>query len=165
MTFVKVHFQWGPTKRMCRFKTLTYVSDKDRQTVFISLTVISLVGCFLLFLIRKPDPEPAPSEASQALLQSEQSDSMESSTRWELTVFPWAWVCLEFLNSFRIERNAPLWCFKGKKTCPYFVSSNQKYLGAATVLLNLCTVKKETPIAAELRTLEWIAQAHLHLKR
>ncbi|CAG14270.1 unnamed protein product, partial [Tetraodon nigroviridis] len=30
-------------------------ADKDRQTVFISLTVISLVGCFLLFLIRKPD--------------------------------------------------------------------------------------------------------------
>ncbi|CAG02272.1 unnamed protein product [Tetraodon nigroviridis] len=56
-------------------------ADKDRQTVFISLTVISLVGCFLLFLIRKPDPQPAPSEASQALLQSEQSDSLESSTR------------------------------------------------------------------------------------
>lgn len=81
MTFVTVQLQWGPTKGMCRFKTLTHVSDKDRQTVFISLTVISLVGCFLLFLIRKPDPEPAPSEASQALLQSEQSDSMESSTR------------------------------------------------------------------------------------
>lgn len=71
----------GPTKRRCCFKTLTHVSDKDRQTVFISLTVISLVGCFLLFLIRKPDPEPAPSEASQALLQSEQSDSMDSTTR------------------------------------------------------------------------------------
>uniref|UniRef100_A0A4W6DEV5 Major facilitator superfamily domain containing 11 n=1 Tax=Lates calcarifer TaxID=8187 RepID=A0A4W6DEV5_LATCA len=38
--------------------------NKDRQTVFISLTVISLVGCFLFFLIRKPDPEPSPSEAS-----------------------------------------------------------------------------------------------------
>lgn len=75
----KVQLHWGPLSRGPNLKTVTRVSDKDRQTVFISLTVISLVGCFLLFLIRKPDPEPAPSEASQALLQSEQSDSLESS--------------------------------------------------------------------------------------
>lgn len=54
---------------------MSYVSDKDRQTVFISLTVISLVGCFLFFLIRKPDPEPAPSEASEALLHVESTES------------------------------------------------------------------------------------------
>lgn len=77
----KVQYQRGPHDKSSNLKTVTRVSDKDRQTVFISLTVISLVGCFLLFLIRKPDPEPAPSEASQALLQSEQSDSLESSTR------------------------------------------------------------------------------------
>uniref|UniRef100_A0A667X4D0 Major facilitator superfamily domain containing 11 n=1 Tax=Myripristis murdjan TaxID=586833 RepID=A0A667X4D0_9TELE len=34
-----------------------HITDEDRQTVFISLTVISLVGCFLFFLIRKPEPE------------------------------------------------------------------------------------------------------------
>uniref|UniRef100_A0A3Q3N856 Major facilitator superfamily domain containing 11 n=1 Tax=Mastacembelus armatus TaxID=205130 RepID=A0A3Q3N856_9TELE len=39
-----------------------HITDKDRQTVFISLTVISLVGCFLFFLIRKPDPESSPSD-------------------------------------------------------------------------------------------------------
>ncbi|XP_054615679.1 UNC93-like protein MFSD11 [Dunckerocampus dactyliophorus] len=53
-----------------------HISDKDRQTVFISLTVISLVGCFLFFLIRKPDAdaEGGPGEASE-VLQVESSDS------------------------------------------------------------------------------------------
>ncbi|XP_056144002.1 UNC93-like protein MFSD11 [Lampris incognitus] len=54
-----------------------HITEKDRQTVFISLTVISLVGCFLFFLIRKPDPEAASSEASESLLQT---DSLESSS-------------------------------------------------------------------------------------
>ncbi|XP_041828362.1 UNC93-like protein MFSD11 isoform X2 [Melanotaenia boesemani] len=55
-----------------------HITDKDRQTVFISLTVISLVGCFLFFLIRKPDPESSPSpEVTESLLPSEY---MESST-------------------------------------------------------------------------------------
>lgn len=31
--------------------------ESDRRTVFIALTVISLVGTVLFFLIRKPDPE------------------------------------------------------------------------------------------------------------
>uniref|UniRef100_A0A8C8IIT4 Major facilitator superfamily domain containing 11 n=1 Tax=Oncorhynchus tshawytscha TaxID=74940 RepID=A0A8C8IIT4_ONCTS len=48
-----------------------HISDKDRQTVFISLTVISLVGSFLFFLIQKPEPEATPSEASESLLQTE----------------------------------------------------------------------------------------------
>ncbi|XP_045073492.1 UNC93-like protein MFSD11 [Coregonus clupeaformis] len=43
-----------------------HISDKDRQTVFISLTVISLVGSFLFFLIQKPEPEATPSEASES---------------------------------------------------------------------------------------------------
>lgn len=49
----------------------THISDKDRQTVFISLTVISLVGSFLFFLIQKREAEPAPSEASESLLPAE----------------------------------------------------------------------------------------------
>ncbi|XP_071750491.1 UNC93-like protein MFSD11 [Centroberyx gerrardi] len=52
-----------------------HITDKDRQTVFISLTVISLVGCFLFFLIRKPDPEATRSESSEALPQTESSES------------------------------------------------------------------------------------------
>uniref|UniRef100_H3D160 Major facilitator superfamily domain containing 11 n=1 Tax=Tetraodon nigroviridis TaxID=99883 RepID=H3D160_TETNG len=79
----------------CAWHGHVHITDKDRQTVFISLTVISLVGCFLLFLIRKPDPQPAPSEASQALLQSEQSDSLESSTSSPRTA-----LCSQALDAF-----------------------------------------------------------------
>ncbi|XP_061605349.1 UNC93-like protein MFSD11 isoform X2 [Phyllopteryx taeniolatus] len=57
------------------------ISDKDRQTVFISLTVISLAGCFLFFLIRTPDAEVsgraevAPGERPDApLLPSDSGD-------------------------------------------------------------------------------------------
>ncbi|XP_006145791.1 UNC93-like protein MFSD11 isoform X2 [Tupaia chinensis] len=35
----------------------TQISESDRRTVFIALTVISLVGTVLLFLIRKPESE------------------------------------------------------------------------------------------------------------
>uniref|UniRef100_A0A9J7X7F7 Major facilitator superfamily domain containing 11 n=1 Tax=Cyprinus carpio carpio TaxID=630221 RepID=A0A9J7X7F7_CYPCA len=56
-------------------KNVVLVSDKDRQTVFITLTVISLVGNFLFFLIQRPDPEPAPSDASESPLPADISDS------------------------------------------------------------------------------------------
>lgn len=53
-----------------------HISDKDRQTVFISLTVISLVGSFLFFLIRKPaDPVVTPSDAPESLVHTESSES------------------------------------------------------------------------------------------
>uniref|UniRef100_A0A665T525 Major facilitator superfamily domain containing 11 n=1 Tax=Echeneis naucrates TaxID=173247 RepID=A0A665T525_ECHNA len=52
----------------CAWHGHVHITDKDRQTVFISLTVISLVGCFLFFLIRKPDPESSNSEVSEPLL-------------------------------------------------------------------------------------------------
>ncbi|KAF3817214.1 hypothetical protein GH733_011614 [Mirounga leonina] len=35
----------------------TQISESDRRTVFIALTVISLVGTVLFFLIRQPDSE------------------------------------------------------------------------------------------------------------
>uniref|UniRef100_A0A672QL53 Major facilitator superfamily domain containing 11 n=1 Tax=Sinocyclocheilus grahami TaxID=75366 RepID=A0A672QL53_SINGR len=53
----------------------SHITNKDRQTVFISLTVISLVGSFLFFLIQRPDPEPAPTDASESLLPADISDS------------------------------------------------------------------------------------------
>ncbi|XP_007237381.1 UNC93-like protein MFSD11 [Astyanax mexicanus] len=52
-----------------------HISDKDRQTVFISLTVISLVGNFLFFLIQRIEPEAPPSEASESLLPGDNSES------------------------------------------------------------------------------------------
>ncbi|XP_005993257.1 UNC93-like protein MFSD11 [Latimeria chalumnae] len=39
-----------------------HISDHDRRTVFIALTVICLVGTFLFFLIRKPDSSVSFSE-------------------------------------------------------------------------------------------------------
>ncbi|XP_003211465.1 UNC93-like protein MFSD11 [Meleagris gallopavo] len=40
----------------------TYISEGDRRTVFIALTVISLVGTVLFFLIRKQEDTKAPGE-------------------------------------------------------------------------------------------------------
>ncbi|XP_031695744.1 UNC93-like protein MFSD11 [Anarrhichthys ocellatus] len=64
----------------CAWHGHVHITDKDRQTVFISLTVISLVGCFLFFLIRKPDPEPAPSGAAESLLQAESTESSSAAS-------------------------------------------------------------------------------------
>ncbi|XP_038021271.1 UNC93-like protein MFSD11 [Anas acuta] len=41
----------------------TYITESDRRTVFIALTVISLVGTVLFFLIRKQEDTKAPGEA------------------------------------------------------------------------------------------------------
>ncbi|XP_047428400.1 UNC93-like protein MFSD11 [Mugil cephalus] len=72
-----------------------HITDKDRRTVFISLTVISLVGCFLFFLIRKPEPEsPPPSEVTESLLQA---DSINSSTA---SSPPRSGLCSQALDAF-----------------------------------------------------------------
>lgn len=77
----------------CAWHGHVHITDKDRQTVFISLTVISLVGCFLFFLIRKPDAESGSSEATEALLQGEsESDSTVSS--------PQPGLCSQALDAF-----------------------------------------------------------------
>lgn len=79
----------------CAWHGHVHITDKDRQTVFISLTVISLVGCFLFFLIRKPDPETSssPSEATESLLEPE---SMESSS----VSSPPSGLCSQALDAF-----------------------------------------------------------------
>ncbi|XP_051904190.1 UNC93-like protein MFSD11 [Hippocampus zosterae] len=81
----------------CAWRGHEHISDKDRQTVFISLTVIGLVGCFLFFLIRKPDTEAeaemAPGDESEALLLP--SDSGESALG-----SPLSHVCSQALDAF-----------------------------------------------------------------
>lgn len=66
----------------CAWRGHDHITDKDRKTVFISLTVISLVGCFLFFLIRKPDSEgPSPtSDNTEPLQQAESNDSSASNS-------------------------------------------------------------------------------------
>ncbi|XP_043087860.1 UNC93-like protein MFSD11 isoform X2 [Puntigrus tetrazona] len=71
----------------------SHITDKDRQTVFITLTVISLVGNFLFFLIQRPDPEPAPSDASESLLPADISDSG--------SVAPSQSLCSQALQAFK----------------------------------------------------------------
>ncbi|XP_042576808.1 UNC93-like protein MFSD11 [Cyprinus carpio] len=65
----------------------SHITDKDRQTVFITLTVISLVGNFLFFLIQRPDPELAPSDASESPLPADISDSSSSLCSQALDAF------------------------------------------------------------------------------
>ncbi|KAK9534506.1 hypothetical protein VZT92_006947 [Zoarces viviparus] len=64
----------------CAWHGHVHITDKDRQTVFISLTVISLVGCFLFFLIRKPDPEPAPSGTAESPPHAESTESCSAAS-------------------------------------------------------------------------------------
>lgn len=79
--FYSINFLCG--RLMKSVWLMLFLSDKDRQTVFISLTVISLVGCFLFFLLRKPDSECSSSaEATEPLLQEEPCDN--TATRWAL---------------------------------------------------------------------------------
>nr|XP_020443578.1 UNC93-like protein MFSD11 [Monopterus albus] len=74
----------------CAWHGHDHITDKDRQTVFISLTVISLVGCFLFFLIRKPDPESAPSDLSEGELIEDSS----------IATSPHASLCSQALDAF-----------------------------------------------------------------
>ncbi|XP_041076722.1 UNC93-like protein MFSD11 [Polyodon spathula] len=57
-----------------------HISEWDTRRVFISLTVISLVGSFLFFLIRRPELESVAPEGTEALLQADLGDSSSGST-------------------------------------------------------------------------------------
>ncbi|XP_058510054.1 UNC93-like protein MFSD11 [Solea solea] len=70
-----------------------HITDKDRRTVFISLTVISLVGCFLFFLIRNPEPESSSSDVSESLLEAEFAESSTVSS-------PRSSLCSQALDAF-----------------------------------------------------------------
>ncbi|XP_039595704.1 UNC93-like protein MFSD11 [Polypterus senegalus] len=59
----------------------SHISDVDRRTVFISLTVISLVGGFLFFLIRNPEPLNEPSESTDSLLNADVEESNNSAVQ------------------------------------------------------------------------------------
>ncbi|XP_025959691.1 UNC93-like protein MFSD11 [Dromaius novaehollandiae] len=60
----------------------THISESDRRTVFIALTVISLVGTVLFFLIRKQEDTKAPGEEdSTNEIQGDSSSSQSKMTR------------------------------------------------------------------------------------
>ncbi|XP_054249773.1 UNC93-like protein MFSD11 isoform X1 [Indicator indicator] len=56
----------------------THISESDRRTVFIALTVISLVGTVLFFLIRKQEDTKAPGEEDSANEILEDSSSAQN---------------------------------------------------------------------------------------
>ncbi|XP_076837607.1 UNC93-like protein MFSD11 [Brachyhypopomus gauderio] len=52
-----------------------HITNEDRQKVFILLTIISLVGSFLFFLIQRMEPESVSCEVTESLLPKEASES------------------------------------------------------------------------------------------
>lgn len=81
----------------CAWRGLDVITDKDRKTVFISLTVISLVGCFLFFLIRKPEAEPSSpaTDVNEPLIQNQESS--DSSTSYSASQ---SGLCAQALDAF-----------------------------------------------------------------
>ncbi|NXV72878.1 MFS11 protein, partial [Atlantisia rogersi] len=65
----------------------THISESDRRTVFIALTVISLVGTVLFFLIRKQEDTKAPGEEDSASEILEDSSVIRSSINFQYFVF------------------------------------------------------------------------------
>uniref|UniRef100_A0A669C6U1 Major facilitator superfamily domain containing 11 n=1 Tax=Oreochromis niloticus TaxID=8128 RepID=A0A669C6U1_ORENI len=90
----------------CAWHGHVHITDQDRRTVFISLTVISLVGCFLFFLLRKPDSESSSSaEATEPLLHvqlSPRTDPMPAApSGLELTFYSGVYgTCIGAMMSF-----------------------------------------------------------------
>lgn len=83
----------------CAWRGHDVITDRDRKKVFIPLTVISLVGCFLFFLIGKPDSEASSSSSSAAdgaepLLHAESNDSSASYSS------PQSGLCSQALDAF-----------------------------------------------------------------
>ncbi|XP_061867116.1 UNC93-like protein MFSD11 [Colius striatus] len=65
----------------------THISESDRRTVFIALTVISLVGTVLFFLIRKQEDTKAPGEEDSANEILGDSSSAENKLTRAVTAF------------------------------------------------------------------------------
>ncbi|KAM6245451.1 UNC93-like protein MFSD11 [Porphyrio hochstetteri] len=65
----------------------THISESDRRTVFIALTVISLVGTVLFFLIRKQEDTKAPGEEDSASEILEDSSSAQSKVTRAVAAF------------------------------------------------------------------------------
>ncbi|XP_031608903.1 UNC93-like protein MFSD11 [Oreochromis aureus] len=96
----------------CAWHGHVHITDQDRRTVFISLTVISLVGCFLFFLLRKPDSESSSSaEATEPLLQEESCDNAATSSGC-------SHLCSQALDAF-------------VKACKLFITKEMLLLGVS----------------------------------
>uniref|UniRef100_A0A8D0ECN9 UNC93-like protein MFSD11 n=1 Tax=Salvator merianae TaxID=96440 RepID=A0A8D0ECN9_SALMN len=57
----------------------TYISDSDRRTVFIALTVISLVGTVLFFLIRTPEESTSEEDTAVTTADNRIESTLEQS--------------------------------------------------------------------------------------
>uniref|UniRef100_A0A8B9DHI0 UNC93-like protein MFSD11 n=1 Tax=Anser cygnoides TaxID=8845 RepID=A0A8B9DHI0_ANSCY len=92
----------------------TYITESDRRTVFIALTVISLVGTVLFFLIRKQEDTKAPGEEdSTNEIPGDSSSAQNKLTRavdafsLELTFFSGVYgTCIGAVNRFGGEEKS-----------------------------------------------------------
>ncbi|KAM8825416.1 UNC93-like protein MFSD11 isoform 1-T2 [Synchiropus picturatus] len=76
----------------CSWHGHVHITDKDRQSVFVTLTVISLVGCFLFFLIRKTVSESGALDEGDAAPDSSEDSSTSS--------VPLPGLCSQALDAF-----------------------------------------------------------------
>eukprot|EP00069_Balaena_mysticetus_P013152 bmy_21941T0 len=93
----------------------TQISESDRRTVFIALTVISLVGTVLFFLIRKPDSENVLGEDESSddqdldVNESAQNNMTKAVDAFslELTFFSGVYgTCIGAINKFGTEEKS-----------------------------------------------------------
>ncbi|KAM9780121.1 UNC93-like protein MFSD11 [Neosynchiropus ocellatus] len=78
----------------CSWHGHVHITNKDRQSVFVTLTVISLVGCFLFFLIRKTASESGASDEGEAAPDSSEDSSTSRSAA------PLPGLCSQALDAF-----------------------------------------------------------------
>ncbi|XP_040124341.1 UNC93-like protein MFSD11 isoform X2 [Ictidomys tridecemlineatus] len=93
----------------------TQISESDRRTVFIALTVISLVGTVLFFLIRKPDSEnilgedESSDDQDMEMNESAQNNMTKAVDAFslELTFFSGVYgTCIGAINRFGTEEKS-----------------------------------------------------------
>nr|XP_058904816.1 UNC93-like protein MFSD11 isoform X3 [Kogia breviceps] len=127
----------------------TQISESDRRTVFIALTVISLVGTVLFFLIRKPDSENVLGEDESSDDQDlDVNESAQNNMTKAVDAFSKYFLCLKCKNCSGTTSAFAFPPFPGNfgLTIPqYFHVSRYAALKYASLLkksLKLCVTKE-----------------------